>query len=530
VLAVAAVGVHAFMDGAALGGTALGREGDGSMLALAVILHRLPEGLVIWWLLQPSRGSWLAAAALGLVAVGTAAGFFFGTSVLSATAARGLFLFQALVAGSLLHVVLHRPHPIVRAHQADRRHTAAGVGAIAGALLLVLLLRAHPSHDFERDARAAFVSLALAAAPALALAYVAAGLVHGLLPRASVAWMRRGSRLSQALRGLAFGVPLPVCTCGAVPLYRSLVLRGAPPAAALAFLVATPEIGFDSILLSLPLLGPRVAALRLVCALVVALVAAVIVARLVSVAERAALEPEQDRSPNERPWPARLASGLRFGLSEVVDETGPWILAGLAVAALAEPALRGDWARQVPRGLDVPLLALLGMPAYVCASGATPLAAVLVAKGVSPGACVAFLLTGPATNLTTFGVLARMHGRRVAIAFGVTVALLSVALGYAVNALAGPLPAPALFAPEAPAGALAWACLAFLALLLALSLLRKGPRAFVATVLSFGGHAHHEEHEAHPEARCDCGHVDHCLCHEHEHEHEQEREPARHQG
>ena len=47
------------------------------------------------------------------------------------------------------------------------------------------------------------------------------------------------------------------------------------------------------------------------------------------------------------------------------------------------------------------LPALFGMPAYVCASGATPLVAVLIYKGASPGAVLAFLLTGPATNITT---------------------------------------------------------------------------------------------------------------------------------
>ena len=65
---------------------------------------------------------------------------------------------------------------------------------------------------------------------------------------------------------MVIGLPFPICSCGVVPLYRTLVAKGAPPAAAMAFLVATPELGLDAILLSIPLLGPDVTVLRLVTA------------------------------------------------------------------------------------------------------------------------------------------------------------------------------------------------------------------------------------------------------------------------
>ena len=46
-------------------------------------------------------------------------------------------------------------------------------------------------------------------------------------------------------------------------------------------------------------------------------------------------------------------------------------------------------------------------------------------------------LTGPATNLTTMGVLGGLHGRRAALLFGALVAAAAVGLGYAVNAALG---------------------------------------------------------------------------------------------
>ena len=113
----------------------------------------------------------------------------------------------------------------------------------------------------------------------------------------------------------------------------------------------------------------------------------------------------------------------------------------------------------------LPLLAVLGMPMYVCASSATPLVAVLIHKGVSPGAAIAFLLTGPATNATTYGVLAKLHGRKVAIGYGVTIALLTVGLGFLVNRIVGTNPGYPFHVGHDHRGWLYPACLVIVGLL-----------------------------------------------------------------
>ena len=103
-----------------------------------------------------------------------------------------------------------------------------------------------------------------------------------------------------------------------------------------------------------------------------------------------------------------------------------WSSLGLVVAAMAVPMLDPAWIRSVPDSLQVLLCAALGMPVYVCASGATPLVAVFLAAGVSPGAGIAFLLAGPATNVTTFGVLSSLHGRKASFSFAAAVTVACV--------------------------------------------------------------------------------------------------------
>ena len=175
------------------------------------------------------------------------------------------------------------------------------------------------------------------------------------------------------------------------------------------------------------------------------------------------------------------------GTAEVLETTAPWILVGLAVAAIAEPLLRSGWVNEFAGGFDVALFAILGMPVYVCAAGATPLVAVLIFTGVSPGAGLAFLLTGPATNVTTFGVLQRLHGRKIALAFGASMTLLAVVLGSAVNRFLtfGEFPA---FAQEHDMGVgFQEMCLVAVTMLFRFTFLRRGPRAFVGELFDMGG-------------------------------------------
>ena len=504
-----AIAVHAFTDGLALG-TAAGNNGHTHMLPMAVVVHRLPVGLTVWFLLRPLYGLRAAIAIIALMALATAAGFFSGGTIV-ALESRVWGLFQALVAGSLLHVVLHRSYPVTAASVSpSTRRWQSGLGAIAGLLLLAATTAGHDLGASVNQGASVFYILMRESAPALLLAYVAAGLVYGLMPRGTAQWMRRGSNLSQALRGMAFGLPLPICSCGVVPIYRSLVVAGVPATAAMAFLVATPELSLDAILISVPLLGGEFTLVRVVAAAVVALFTGWIVGPLARTL--VALRSSTDESESATPITQRLREGLAQGLGEVVDITAPWILLGLALAAVAHSLVGGQWDRIVPASFEVEFFALLGMPIYVCASGATPLVAVLIHNGVSPGAALAFLLTGPATNLTTLGVLTRLHGRRTALMFSGAVVIVALLLGRAVNGftdVTGQVPDLTMH----DEGAVGWqdAALVLLTGLFLVSLIRQGPRAFVGELFEADGDGesgHDHDHEA--DDCCDEG-VDECC-------------------
>ena len=493
---------HAVLDGAAIAAapTALG---------VAVVLHRIPVSLAICMLLFPRR-RW-PAVFLGLAALAgaTLLGFTLSGAV-PAEESAAFGLFEALVSGALLHVVFHLPR-VGKTHDSVRS-MAAGLGGAAGIALVYLIGMTHGTHHEDISATHglaahAFIDLAAASAPALLLAYLGAGLLDSFMPRATVEWMGKGSSFSQSLRGVAFGLPAPICSCGVIPLYRGLILKGTPMAASIAFLVATPEIGVDAVLLSLPLLGVELTLLRVCSAAIVAVLSGWAMSGSGTPLPATAKE---NVEPASTPVRARLLAVIRSGFGEMVDNTGPWILLGLGIAAIGATILDADAIARF-KGWDIPLLALLGIPIYVCASGATPLATMLIFKGVSPGAAIAFLLTGPATNATTFGVLSRLHGARTAARFGALVAMLSVALGFLVNAIQ---PDVSVFPIGTHHGnseisTFRWICLTGLLVLFTISMIRQGPRGFVSHVFAMTdgdeadhSHGHGKDGSTHPPSCC----------------------------
>ncbi len=373
-------------------------------------------------------------------------------------------------------------HP--HGHPPSRDRVWSAIGALSGLLLLVFGVM-HEPHTAD-EAGSTFIGtlgvLLFESAPALLLGYALAGVVPLVLSPTRISALARGGRAVQALRGVGYGLPLPICSCGVLPLYESLIRRGAPLTAALAFFVATPELGLDAVLLSVPLLGSSLTIARVVAAFAVALLVAVLVGRAPRVSTPVVTPPEtpSDEAPSRT---ARLREGLRFGFVEVFDHTMPWIALGLVVAALAEPLLSHEAIAHIPPLLQVPLAALVGVPIYVCASGATPVAALALHKGLTAGAAIAFLIAGPATNITTFGVLARLHGRRLALMFGCAVTILAIIAGWTVDAL-GVAAVPLLDAADAAHGPgwFEWLCVAALAALVVASLLRQGPRGALRQV------------------------------------------------
>jgi uncharacterized membrane protein YraQ (UPF0718 family)/copper chaperone CopZ len=284
-------------------------------------------------------------------------------------------------------------------------------------------------------------------APYLLLGFLIAGLLSVYV---SPAWLERhlgGRGWGPIWRAALLGVPLPLCSCGVIPVAASLRRHGASKAATTSFLLSTPQTGVDSIAVTGAVLGPVFAVLRPVIALVTGLVGGGLV-RAVTRAEEttATAAPSQVADLGPR-WRRVLA----YGFEVLPRDIGRALVVGILLAALITVLVPPGALAGVLGGGIVPILVMIavGMPLYVCATGSVPLAASFIHAGVSPGAALAFLIAGPATNAAAFTTLHRVLGRRTLVVYLGTVAASALVAGLLVNAL---LPVGSLHIPSLHAG------------------------------------------------------------------------------
>ena len=273
-------------------------------------------------------------------------------------------------------------------------------------------------------------------APWLLLGFLMAGLLSVYI---SPRWLERhlgGNGMGPVWKASLLGVPLPLCSCGVIPVAASLRHHGASPAATTAFLISTPQTGVDSIAVTGALLGPVYAVFRPLAALLTG----VLGGSLVQLA--GGKEPTITDGADADGPPAtgsRLRAALIYGFETLPRDIGKALLVGLVLAALISVLVPAGSLTGLLGGGVLPVLLMMavGIPLYVCATGSVPLAAGFIHAGVSPGAALAFLIAGPATNAATVTTLMRVLGRRTAFIYLATVAASAFVGGLLLDAVAG---------------------------------------------------------------------------------------------
>jgi uncharacterized membrane protein YraQ (UPF0718 family)/copper chaperone CopZ len=296
-----------------------------------------------------------------------------------------------------------------------------------------------------------------AMAPYLLLGFVVAGLLSVVI---SPEWVERhlgGSGLGQVFKASFFGVPLPLCSCGVIPVAASLRRHGAGKGATTAFLLSTPQTGVDSIAVTYALLGPFLAVVRPLAAFITGIFGGGLVQAVErNGAEGPAVEAEQsvsscceddscEQDGEDRP---KIVEALHYGLVTLPRDIGRALIFGVIISGLIATFVAPQALESYLGGGLWPMLAAMavGIPLYVCATASTPIALGLIHAGLSPGAALVFLISGPATNTAALTTLWKVLGRRSAVLYLVTVAVASLATGVAVDGLisAGGLPQSAL--------------------------------------------------------------------------------------
>lgn len=287
-----------------------------------------------------------------------------------------------------------------------------------------------------------FWNLLVESAPWLLIGYLLAGIIKQLIPSEWVHKQLAKPGFLSVVKGALIGAPLPLCSCGVIPTALAVRKAGSSKGATSSFLVATPETGVDSISFSYAVLGPIFAIARPLAALISAIIAGVLVNSFDK--EEAIVELKKSESncchskqPETEPSLAeRLVSAVQYGYGRMIEDTAKWLLIGLTAAALITALVPQSFFLQWGDGLlAMVVMVIVGLPMYICATASTPVAAGLLFAGISPGAALVFMLTGPATNIATIGVIKEQLGMRSLVAYLLGVIVTAMACGLILNEL-----------------------------------------------------------------------------------------------
>ncbi len=260
-------------------------------------------------------------------------------------------------------------------------------------------------------------------------------------------------KIKPVILSALFGIPIPLCSCGVVPVATGLKKQGANSGAALSFMIATPESGVDSIAISWAMLDPIMTVIRPIAGFITAISTGIVqnffgsedlpdkqdIVKETSgcgcpgnsYAENSCAVSLQE---NET-LPARLMGGLKYAYGELLTDIAKPFIIGIFIAGIITFFFPDDltmWTND-HRFLSMLVMLITGIPMYVCATSSTPIAAALILKGLNPGAALVFLLAGPATNAATINIVKNIFNNRALVIYLSMIAITSLAMGFCVD-------------------------------------------------------------------------------------------------
>ena len=312
------------------------------------------------------------------------------------------------------------------------------------------------THFFE-----ALWQLSIAMAPYILFGLLFAGLLHELVPDSIVTKHLGKDNISSVVKSTVFGIPLPVCSCGVIPLATSIKKSGASKGATLSFLISTPITGVDSIMATYGIFGWIFTVYRAITSMIIAMVAGI----LTNIFDKDDVVTEEKKpsfsavssqpatsftmnapksedscetgdgsccaSTTEEKKKFSFMAAMRYAFGTLLGDIAKPLFWGLILGALITVAIPDNLAELLSDNswLSYLLVIVIAVPMYVCATASLPIAAGLMLSGVSAGAAFVFLSAGPATNTVTIGVVKKMLGTKSLLIYLGSIIIGSIVFG-----------------------------------------------------------------------------------------------------
>lgn len=286
-----------------------------------------------------------------------------------------------------------------------------------------------------------FINILNEMSPYLMLGFLFAGILKVAFPQRFIDKYLGKPTARSVLNASLIGIPLPLCSCGVIPTGISFYKSGATKGSSVSFLISTPQTGVDSILVTYSLLGLPFAIIRPFIALFTGVMGGILTniddkkkdTNAIKYPERSINKSETSDSCGcgddgcnshiQTKKRSLIYTMFKYAFVDFLQDISKWLVIGLALAAFISILIPDDFFTGVIGNDIIGMLVILAasIPLYICATATVPIAAILMIKGISPGAALVLLMAGPATNAATLTVLNKVMGRKTTLSYLFTI-------------------------------------------------------------------------------------------------------------
>lgn len=278
-----------------------------------------------------------------------------------------------------------------------------------------------------------FVAILSEMSPYLLLGFFFAGLLYAFIPKQRIEKYFNGKPFQSSVLASLFGIPLPLCSCGVIPTGTAFYKNGASKGGTISFLISTPQTGVDSILATFSLMGLPFAIIRPIAALLTGISGGLITSAITqNETDDRIFRKEEEK---QKTVSQKILDVFRYGFVEFIQDISKWLVIGLVLAAIISALIPNEFFEllNMPPIIQMLLILVVSIPLYICATGSIPLAAILILKGISPGAAFVLLMAGPATNAATITMIGKVLGKRSLITYLGTIVVGALSFGLLID-------------------------------------------------------------------------------------------------
>ena len=280
--------------------------------------------------------------------------------------------------------------------------------------------------------------------PYLLLGFTIAGLLSVFFSSEQIQNKIGSNNFMSCFKAVIFGIPLPLCSCGVIPVGASLRRYGASRGATISFITTTPQTGVDSILVTYGMLGLPLLILKLIVALTSGLVAGMLTNTFAPSSPAPKLKSSEACCDSKKE--NLFMKGFNYGFKTLPKDIVEPLLVGLLLAGVIGLLAQDNFIhltqdlKNYSSFMKILIIMLVSIPLYICATASIPIALMIASLFGSPGAAVALLIAGPTTNFSTITTCIKIVGKRSTGIYVLTVFSFSLFAGVLTDWISIPVP------------------------------------------------------------------------------------------